>query len=101
MNFLTPSVGVVFLFLFLFVCIGYVGVPLWLWSLYVASVLGFYQAPFWGWIVFGILALVFNIPQIRQKLITAYLVKAIAALKLLPKISDTEQESDRSRKRNG
>ncbi|MDJ0568857.1 MAG: acyl-CoA dehydrogenase [Pleurocapsa sp. MO_192.B19] len=93
MNFLTPSVGVVFLFLFLLVCIGYVGVPLWLWTLYVASVLVFYQAPFWGWIVFGILALVFNIPQIRRKLITAYLVKAIAALKLLPKISDTEQEA--------
>ena len=77
----------------LFVILGYIGVPLWLWSLYIAAVLLICQAPLWGWIIFSILALIFNIPQLRQRLITVYIVKAIAALKLLPKISDTEREA--------
>ncbi len=77
----------------LFVIFGYIGVPLWLWSLYVAAVLWICQTPLWSWIVFGIVALVFNVPQLRQRLITGYIVKAIARLKLLPKISDTEREA--------
>ena len=86
--------GVVsFLFLLVAICFGYIGVPLWLWSLYAAAILGVCQAPFWVWIVFGITAIAFNIRQLRQRLITDYIVKAIAALKLLPKISDTEREA--------
>ncbi|MDJ0592807.1 MAG: acyl-CoA dehydrogenase [Pleurocapsa sp. MO_226.B13] len=81
------------LFLFFLVCFGYLGVPLWLWSLYAAAILGLLQVPLWGWIIFGIIALVFNLPQLRQRLITAYIVKAVARLKLLPKISDTEREA--------
>ena len=92
-NLLTPSVSIACLFLFLFICLGYLGVPLWLWSLYVASILGLSQAPLLVWIVFGIVAVIFNIPLLRQRLITAYIVKAIALLKLLPKISDTEREA--------
>jgi acyl-CoA dehydrogenase len=88
------SVGVViFLCLFVAVCLGYIGVPLWLWSLYVAAILGVCQTPLGAWIIFGMTAFVFNIPQVRQRLITGYIVKAIAALKLLPKISDTEREA--------
>ncbi|WP_072013842.1 acyl-CoA dehydrogenase [Myxosarcina sp. GI1] len=83
----------VFLFLLALVIFGYIGVPLWLWSLYVAVVLGLFQAPLWAWIVFGVVALIFNLPQLRQKLITAYVVRSIKALKLLPKISDTEREA--------
>ncbi|MBE9046023.1 acyl-CoA dehydrogenase [Pleurocapsales cyanobacterium LEGE 10410] len=79
--------------IFLLTLFGYLGVPLWLWSVYVAAVLGVCQAPLWGWITFGIIALVFNIPQLRQRLVTAYIVKAIARLKLLPKISATEREA--------
>ncbi|MDJ0636214.1 MAG: acyl-CoA dehydrogenase [Xenococcaceae cyanobacterium MO_188.B29] len=89
---LTPIFGIS-IFLFLFVCFAYIGVPLWLWSLYAAGILGVYQAPLWAWISLGVLALIFNIPQLRQRLITVYIVRAIAALKLLPKISDTEREA--------
>ena len=92
-NLLTPTVGVMFLFLLLFVCLGYIGVPLWMWSLYAAAILIIYQAPVWLWGIFGIVALVLNIPQLRQRFITSYIVKAITALKLLPKISDTEKEA--------
>ncbi len=77
----------------LFVILGYLGVPLWLWTVYIASILGVCQAPVWIWIIFGVIALIFNVPQLRQRLITGYIVKAIAALKLLPKISDTEREA--------
>ena len=79
--------------IFLGVIFGYLGVPLWLWTIYLVVILGVCQSPLWGWIVFGIVALIFNLPWLRQKLITAYIVKAIALLKLLPKISDTEREA--------
>lgn len=91
---LTPTFGVaIFLFLLVFVSFAYIGVPLWLWSLYAAVILGLFSAPLWLWIAFGVVALVFNIPQLRQRLVTTYIVRAIAALKLLPKISDTEREA--------
>ena len=78
---------------FISIGLGYVGVPLWLWTLYFAVILGVFPVPLWGWIVFGIVASIFNIPLLRQRLITTYIVKVIAALKLLPKISDTEREA--------
>ena len=78
-------------FVLLFILFGYIGVPLWLWSLYVATILWAFLAPIWLWVVFGIVALVLNIPQLRQRLITSLIIKSIKALKLLPKISDTER----------
>ena len=83
----------IIIFAFALVCLGYVGIPLWAWSLYLAAVLWVFQAPIWGWIIFGVVALVFNIPQPRQILITSAIVKTLKALKLLPKISDTEREA--------
>ena len=80
-------------FLILFIILGYVGIPLWGWSLYIAAILGVCQAPIWTWTIFGILALVFNIPQLRQLIVTNSVVKAIKTLKLLPKISATEREA--------
>jgi acyl-CoA dehydrogenase len=94
-NFFSVHDGVVVAFLFfgLFICLGYIGVPLGVWTLYMAALLGVCHAPLWGWMVLGVLGLVLNLPPLRQRLITAYLVKAIAALKLLPQISDTEREA--------
>ena len=90
MNIFSPTI-IISSFVLLFFIFSYIGVPLWVWSLYVAAVLVACQAPIWGWIIFGVIALIFNIPQLRQRVITSYLVKAIKALKLLPKISDTER----------
>ena len=78
---------------FIAITLSYVGVPLWLWTLYIAGILGMLPVPLWGWILSGIVALIFNLPPLRQRLITTYIVKAIAWLKLLPKISDTEREA--------
>jgi acyl-CoA dehydrogenase len=69
----------------------YLGVPLWGWSLYGVAVLAILQAPLWLWIVAGVLAIALNIPPLRRSLLTAPIMKAIQALKLLPAISDTER----------
>ena len=90
MNILEPIIIIPSLILLFFI-LSYISVPLWLWSLYFAVILGVFQVPLWSWIIFGAVAIIFNIPQLRQRVITSYLVKAIKTLKLLPKISDTER----------
>lgn len=74
-----------------FFTLGYIGVPLWSWTLYAATVLWIAQAPVWLWIGFGIAATILNIPKLRQILLTSQMVKAVRALKLLPNISETEK----------
>ena len=74
-----------------FLILGYIGVPLWAWSLYTAGVLAAVQAPMWLWVGFGIVALVLDLPLLRRSLLTSPLMRAIQALKLLPSISDTEK----------
>jgi acyl-CoA dehydrogenase len=71
--------------------IGYIGVPLWVWSLLIGTSLLLLQSPLFGWIIFTVLAIIFNVPFIRRQLVTSWIIKAIKSLKLLPKISDTEQ----------
>jgi acyl-CoA dehydrogenase len=77
--------------IFLLLLLGYIGVPLWVWSFYFAALLVFFHAPIGIWVVFGAIACIFNIPILRQSVITSPLVKAIKAFNLLPKISDTER----------
>jgi acyl-CoA dehydrogenase len=74
-----------------FFTLGYIGVPLWTWTIYAATVLWIAQAPVWLWICFGIAATILNIPKLRQILLTSPMVKAVRALKLLPNISETEK----------
>ena len=70
---------------------GYVGLPLILWTLYVAAVLWLIQGPLWLWAVFGPVALILNSPPLRCRLLSTPLMWGIAALNLLPKISETEE----------
>lgn len=74
-----------------FLTLGYIGVPLWTWTIYTATVLWIAQTPIWLWLVFGVVATVLNIPKLRQILLTSQLVKTVRALKLLPNISETER----------
>ncbi|QZZ23069.1 acyl-CoA dehydrogenase [Leptothermofonsia sichuanensis E412] len=71
--------------------LGYLGAPLWLWSLSVAVSLGLFQPPIWVWVIFGFIAAILNLPMLRQRMITAPLMQGIRALNLLPTISDTEK----------
>jgi acyl-CoA dehydrogenase len=86
-----PFTIVVFGLIALLLVLGYLGVPLWLWSIYFAASFSLFHPPVWAWIVFGIVALILNVSLLRRVLITTPIMKAIQALKLLPTISDTEQ----------
>lgn len=73
------------------ICFGYFGSPLWLWTLYIAGILALLNPPITVWIGFTVVALILNIPVVRQTLVTNWIVKAIQAMQLLPKISETER----------
>ena len=75
----------------LIILLGYIGVPLWSWSLFAAAVLSLSHPPIWVWSLFLIVALVFNVPWLRQKLLTSFVVKTLQNLKIFPKISETEK----------
>jgi acyl-CoA dehydrogenase len=75
----------------IFLLLGYIGVPLWVWSFYFVGVMAVLNSPIWAWVIFGIIALILNIPVIRQTIITSPIIKGIKAFNLLPKISDTER----------
>lgn len=77
--------------IFTLILLGYWGVPMWAWSVYFSAVLFVLHAPLWVWSGYGILAVMMNVPLLRRKVLTAPLMQAIQALKLLPKISETEQ----------
>lgn len=76
----------------LFLCIlGYLGVSLWVWTIYVAIALTLFNSPLWLWIIFGVVATIFNLSFIRSRLITTPIFKTIRSLNLLPSISNTEK----------
>ena len=74
------------------IVLAYFQVPLWVWSGYGAVVIApaAMHTPAL-WVGFGAVALVLNLPFIRQLVITAPLFKAIRSLQLLPAISATER----------
>jgi acyl-CoA dehydrogenase len=85
---LTLAFSTLTLFLFIF---GYLGVPLWAWSIYGAIALTLLNAPLWLWVIFGVVATILNISFLRSRLVTAAIFKAIRSLNLLPSISNTEK----------
>jgi acyl-CoA dehydrogenase len=90
MIFLPLAIALPLLFL-VFLLFGYLGVPLWLWSLYVAAGFWLLHVPLWGWGGFGIFAVMLNVPLLRRRLMTVPIMAGIQALKLLPSISETER----------
>ncbi|MDJ0675897.1 MAG: acyl-CoA dehydrogenase [Calothrix sp. MO_167.B42] len=77
--------------LILLLILGYVGVPLWVWSLYSLAVLAMVNAPIWLLVMFTAVTVVMNIPLLRRSLVTFLVVKGIKKFNILPKISDTER----------
>ncbi len=83
-------------FVVAFGTLGFLGAPLWLWTLGLAGLLastcGFPSDSYpivWG--VFGVLAVIFNIRPIRALLVSRFVMATMIKLKLLPKISATER----------
>jgi acyl-CoA dehydrogenase len=71
--------------------LGYLGAHLWQWTLYAAIALLILHAPVWILGIYGMLALIFNVPFLRRQHATKPIMQTIVALKLLPNISATEQ----------
>jgi acyl-CoA dehydrogenase len=68
----------------------FLGAPLWLFTIFTAVALFFADAGQVAWIVFGVLAALFNLFPVRQILISGPLLKIINKLGILPVISETE-----------
>lgn len=71
--------------------LGFLGAPLWLWTLAGAVLIYGFGAPAGCWIGFGIVAVLFNVRPIRQFLLTLPVMKIFEAMKLMPTISQTER----------
>lgn len=77
--------------LLLVLVLGYLGLPLWVWTLYGLLVLAIAQPPIAVWVLVSTVAVIVNLPWLRQRLITLPIMSAIRSLKLLPHISETER----------
>ena len=75
----------------LFVWLGYLGVSLWLWTLYGAGLLAIAQVSWWVWGLFGLVALGLNLVPLRRWLITIPLMQLLRKMHWFPKISETER----------
>jgi len=75
----------------LLIILGYIGVPLWIWTVYTIALLPLFHPPIALWGIVSAIALILNLPPLRRTLLTAPLLKLIQNLNLLPKISDTER----------
>lgn len=71
--------------------LGFFGAPLWAWTAATAVLLAFAGTGKIGWIVFGAVALIFNVRAIRAALVSRALAKWMAKIGIFPKISDTER----------
>ncbi len=71
--------------------LAFTGASLGLWTLATAVVLYGVGAPLWLWVVFGVLAIVFNLKPLRRALVSKPLMSLMRASGFLPKISDTER----------
>ena len=71
--------------------LGYVGAYFFVWSLAIVALLWGLGAPHLVWEVTGVILLVFNVPWIRQWLISWPVMSFLKAMKFLPTISETER----------
>ena len=75
----------------LFLALGFIGVPLWLWTL---AALGFgwwLGAPLWLLIPIALIGLFFNLRPLRARFLTGALARRMKAAGILPVISETER----------
>ncbi|UOF01860.1 acyl-CoA dehydrogenase [Bdellovibrio reynosensis] len=71
--------------------VGFFGSPLIVWTIAIAAIMFGFAAPTWLWIVFAVVAVIFNIPAIRAALVTSGVFAIFKKFEFLPKISDTEK----------
>lgn len=79
------------IWLLLFLPLAYGRSPLWLWTLWMGSLLAILQVPLLVWGGGLALALGFNLPSLRQRLVTARLMQRMQTHHWIPTISATER----------
>lgn len=90
--FLESCVGAwIFASVVLLLFVGFFGSPLIVWTIALAAIMVGFAAPVWLWIVFAVLAVIFNIPPLRAALVTSGVFGLFKKFEFLPKISDTEK----------
>ena len=87
-EFIGPAIAGLFVVM---IALAYTGAALWLWTLFAAAFLFGIGAPYAVLIVFGIVALLFNVPPLRQNIVSGPVMKILDSLGFLPTISDTER----------
>ncbi|HIA38890.1 MAG TPA: acyl-CoA dehydrogenase, partial [Planctomycetes bacterium] len=75
------------------IILGFLSAKFLYWIIWTALILMCWSAPTWLYIVLGVPALIFLLPVLRQRIVTAPLMKMIKAMGLLPVISTTEREA--------
>jgi len=83
-------VGTVIGFVVLGLGLGFFGAPLWAWTIAVAGLLATMDVTPAVWIVFGVIAAIFNIFPIRQVLLSGPVMAIMKKMGILPVISETE-----------
>lgn len=71
--------------------LGHLAAPFPVWVLAAAAVLWAAAAAPWAWVVLAVLALLLGVPPVRRLLLTAPLMKLLAAVGALPSLGATER----------
>ena len=73
------------------VILGFTGAHLLLWTAFVAAILWGIDANTIYWSIFGVVAVIFNLPILRQHLVSKPVMGLLKAVGFLPEISETER----------
>ncbi|MEE9394615.1 MAG: acyl-CoA dehydrogenase [Planctomycetota bacterium] len=73
------------------VILAFVGAPLIAWTVVAVAIMLFSGAPLWFWALAAVLGLVFNLPVLRQRVVSTPLAALMKRMGLLPRISETER----------
>lgn len=71
--------------------LGYLGAPGWVWAAALGFALWGLGAPTWAWALLALFAVVFLVPAVRRRVVTAPLVRVLGSAGILPRIGDTER----------
>jgi acyl-CoA dehydrogenase len=71
--------------------LGFFSAPFWAWSLAIAAAASQADLPIVAWGVLGVFLVVFNIPALRQALVSRHLLGLLKKLNVMPAISETEK----------
>lgn len=74
-----------------FVATAYFGLPLFVWCGLALAALAGFAAPVWTVVALAAFSALFLIPPIRAALVSSVILKVMKALRLIPKISETER----------